>query len=323
MGISSYAKAINSVLASEMFKDENIIVMGQAVTTGGQYSQTEGLFKKFGTRRVIDTSINDDTTIKTALGSAMAGLKPIVFINSVFLLKTMDSIANEVAYTDFVYNSHYPSSMVICVDIAPSRANPPQLNFMYEAMFAHIPAIEVVYPSGVNEASSLMKEAIHSDKPVIFLMDKKLLLSEEDNFIAELNYKIGRAQILKEGDFATILSYGSMVKQALIAANKAQKLKLECEIIDLCSLKPLDKETIINSAKKTGRVIIAHEGYKTMGIGAEISALISESEAFDYLQRPIIRVAASDTPVGFSDELYDQCIPDWKNIYEAILYTAK
>lgn len=323
MTVSAYAKAVNSAISSEMSKDENIIVMGQAVTLGGTYCQTDGLYKKFGTKRVIDTSVNDATTIKTALGAAMAGLKPIVFTDGMLLLRAMDAIANEIAYTDYIYNSQYPTSMVICADVGAVKGNAPQMNFMFEAMFAHIPNLEIVYPSGVNEASSLMKAAIHSENPVLFLMDKKLLLSEEDNFIAELNYQIGKAQIMKSGDFATILAYGPMVKQALSAANKAQKLHLECEIIDLCSLKPLDKETIIQSVKKTGRAIIVHEGHKTMGIGAEISALISESEAFDYLQRPILRVASKDAPIGFADKLFCDSVPDWKNIYEAILYTAK
>ena len=317
---SAYAKAINSALISKMYKDSDIVVMGQAATNGGRYKETENLLAKFGHNRVLNCGVDVDANLRIALGMAMNGLRPVVFVDGKYLLRAMDALANEIAFSDFVYNSAFASNMVICADVGAKPGANPLHSFLFEGMLSAIPRLKVVYPSNENEAYLLLKDSLDQEGPVLFLSDVKMLSADEGSFEKSLGERIvGRANVLKEGGFATIIAYGPTAKEAKKAAEVAAKAEIYCEVLDLGTLAPLDAAAIVRSVKKTGKVIIAHEGYKTGGLGAEISALISESSAFDYLEKPIMRVCGLDLPLGYNEQMYSAGVPCWENIYEAII----
>ncbi len=317
----AYAKAISSALISKMYKDGDIIVMGPSVFTSGRYGETEGIAQKFPTR-IIECGIDDDANVRAALGMAMVGMRPAVFVNGKYLFRIMDALVNEAALTDEIYNSQFPSNMVILADVGAMPGRSAQENFLFEGLFCAVPNLKVVYPSSAEDANLILKDSLDQDGPVLFLMNEKLLREEGEFTKSEDVMFLGQANVVKEGDFATIITYGPMVKEAVLAAQTAQRASIECEIIDLVTLSPIDTAAIVRSVKKTGRVIIAHEGHKTCGLGAEINALITESSAFDYLERPIMRVCGKDAPLSYNEESYNSCIPSWNDIYEAIAQLA-
>ncbi len=317
---SAYAKAINSALISKMYKDSDIVVMGQAATKGGKYKETENLLAKFGHSRVLNCGADIDANLRTALGMAMNGLRPVVFADGKYLLRAMDALANEIAFSDFIYNSAFPTNVVICADVGAKPGANPLHSFLFEGMLAAIPNLKAVYPSDETEAYLLLKDSLDQEGPVLFLSDVKMLTADDGAFEKTDGERIvGRANILRQGDFATIITYGPMTKQAQKAADIAAKAEIYCEVLDLGTLAPLDAAAVIRSVKKTGKVIIAHEGYKTGGLGSEISALISESNAFEYLEKPIMRVCGLDLPLGYNEQMHSAGVPGWENIYEAII----
>ncbi len=315
----TYAQALNEALREELTKNPAVLVLGSGITSGGGYQVTKGLLEDFGSERIIDTPPSANSTVGLALGAAMNGACPVVEIEGAYLLRCMDTIANQLAVTDYMTASQYGSGVVIRTNIGFSKNQGPQLAQSFEAMLCQIPGLTVVYPATANDAKGLLKSAINHDLPVVFLenellYDKTALIADSD-----LQLPLSKAKIQREGSDLTIITYGPMLKVCLSAAEYAATEEIECEVLDLLTLYPLDKETIVSSVIKTGKVLIVHQAHTSGGIGAEIAATIIESEAFDYLEAPIVRIGSKDVPIGYAGSVFEDTVPDTSDVLDAIL----
>ena len=306
----TYRDAINEAIAEEMAKDTSIIILGEDVGLfGGAMAVTKGLFAKFGPKRVIDTPISESVIIGAALGSALTGLRPIAEIMFIDFIGTcMDQVFNQVAKTRFMLGGNIKVPLIIRTQGGAGKSYAAQHSQSLEAWFIHVPGIKVVMPSTPYDAKGLLKSAIRDDNPVLFIEHK--LLYNEKGLIPEEEYTtpLGKAEIKKPGDDITLVTYSRMVLNALEAADSLKRDGIDVEVIDLRTLSPMDIETVINSVKKTNRLIIVEEDCKTGGVGAEVSAQITE-KVFDYLDSPIERIAAMDTPIPYNRNLEKIVIP--------------
>ena len=310
-----YREAISEALREEMTRDETVFVMGEDVGQfGGVFQATATLYEDFGPSRVLDTPISEAAIVGAALGSALAGLRPVAEIMFVdFTGIAMDQIANQCAKCHFMTGGQAIAPLVIRTQGGAGVGNAAQHGQSLEAWFTHVPGLKVVMPSTPSDAKGLLKASIREDNPVVFIEHKLLYLNEgpvpeEDDFIIP----IGKADIKRQGEDVTIIAWSKMVVDALEAAGDLEKEGIQAEVVDLRTLNPLDLETILESVKKTGRVVIVHEACKTGGFGGEVSALIMEN-AFDYLDAPVERVAAIDSPIPYAESLSRAVIPnpDW------------
>ena len=313
-----YIRALNEALDEEMERDVNVFVMGEDIGLGtGVFSQTRGLYAKYGPARVKQTPISESAFVGLALGAATAGLRPVVDIMFMdFLTVCMDPLINYAAKARHMFNGQYKVPMVVMVAAGGGLGAGPQHSQCLEAWFAHIPGLKVVMPSTPKDVKGLMKAAILDDNPVIYIYNKTLLAVEgeipEDCFVP-----LGKAEIKREGEDVTVVAAGSKVYDALAAADVLAAEGISVEVVDLRTISPLDKETIIHSVKKTGRMVIVHEAVKNFGIGAEISAVVSE-EAFDYLDAPIKRVAAPFAVISAAKNLERKYMPSSEDIITAV-----
>ncbi|MCL4376874.1 MAG: alpha-ketoacid dehydrogenase subunit beta [Actinobacteria bacterium] len=302
-----------------MAKDTNIILLGEDVGLfGGAMAVTKGLHAKFGPKRVIDTPISESAIIGAALGLALTGLRPIAEIMFIDFIGTcMDQVFNQVAKTRFMLGGNIKVPLVIRTQGGAGKSYAAQHSQSLEAWFIHVPGIKVVMPSTPYDAKGLLKSAIRDDNPALFIEHK--LLYNEKGQIPEEEYTapLGKAEIKKPGDDITLVTYSRMVLNALEAADSLKRDGIDVEVIDLRTLSPMDIETIINSVKKTNKLIIVGEDCKTGGVGAEISAQITE-KIFDYLDSPIERIAAMDTPIPFNRNLEKIVIPQTDTVVKKI-----
>ncbi|MFA0816717.1 MAG: alpha-ketoacid dehydrogenase subunit beta [Anaerofustis sp.] len=316
----TYAQAVREALRQALNSDPSVILTGAAVTTGGDYGVTEQLNEEFGAQRIIDTPTSENGTVGMALGLAMTGALPIVEIKGNFLLRCLDTIANQIAINEFQTNAQYDSAVIIRSDVGYDPFLGPQKAQSYESMFCQIPGLTVLYPSCGADAIQLMNASVQLHKPVLFLENRAMYRqSQQVPDDTSLSVPIGKAHTLQEGTDVTIITYGPCVDLCRKAAERAKLEEINCEVIDLRTLYPFDKETIVDSVKKTGKAIIVHEAHLTGGLGAEIAACIADSEAFDYLEAPIKRIASDDTPIAYSPEQYRTAVPDVQKIYDIIL----
>jgi pyruvate dehydrogenase E1 component beta subunit len=330
MSEKPYVEALNGALHAAMEADGSVLLVGTNVRAA-----KNGLYKKFGGERVIDIPPADDCGVGLALGLAQTGAHPILEIDGEYLLRAADALANQAALADFMYNGQYASSMVVLAYTGFVKNASPQVSQSWEALFCHIPALTVVMPSDPKDLSDTFQAAVKSASPVLFLIDKSFLNAEAEAVPAETTtseedaaeetaqeaqaLELGKARVAARGEDVTIVTYGAMTQACLAAAEKARGIGVSCEVIDLVTLHPFDCETVTGSVSKTGKVIIAHLAHKTGGLGAEISAAIAESQSFNYLEQPIMRVAAEDMPVGYADA-YSACVlPCADDVYGAIL----
>ena len=310
-----YREAISEALREEMTRDETVFVMGEDVGQfGGVFQATATLYETFGPSRVLDTPISEAAIVGAALGSALAGLRPVAEIMFVdFTSIAMDQIANQCAKVHFMTGGQAIVPLVIRTQGGAGVGNAAQHGQSLEAWFTHVPGLKVVMPSTPSDAKGLLKASIREDNPVVFIENKQLYLNEgpvpeEDDIIIP----IGKADIKRQGEDVTIIAWSKMVVDALEAAKGLDKEGIQAEVVDLRTLNPLDLETILTSVKKTGRVVIVHEACKTGGFGGEVAALIMEN-AFDYLDAPVERVTGLDSPIPYAESLYRAVIPnpDW------------
>jgi pyruvate dehydrogenase E1 component beta subunit len=310
-----YREAISEALREEMTRDETVFVMGEDVGQfGGVFQATATLYETFGPSRVLDTPISEAAIVGAALGSALAGLRPVAEIMFIdFTSIAMDQIANQCAKVHFMTGGQAIVPLVIRTQGGAGVGNAAQHGQSLEAWHTHIPGLKVVMPSTPYDAKGLLKASIREDNPVVFIEHKLLYLNEgpvpeEDDFIIP----IGKADIKRQGEDVTIISWSKMVVDALEAARSLDEEGIQAEVVDLRTLNPLDLETILTSVKKTGRVVIVHEACKTSGFGGEVAALIMEN-AFDYLDAPVERVTGLDSPIPYAESLYRAVIPnpDW------------
>ena len=309
--------AIREALFEEMERDPAVIAMGEDIGVfGGAFKVTDGLYAKFGPERVIDTPISETAIVGAACGMGYLGLRPIVE------MQFIDFIAccfNQV--TNFAAKSHYrwgaPVPMVIRGPSGGNVHGGPFHSANPEMYFVHTPGLKVVYPSTAYDAKGLLKSAIRDNNPVLFFEHKYLYRRvKEEVPRSEYTVPIGKAVVRREGRSLTILSYAAMMLPALEAAETLAKEGIDAEVIDLRTLLPLDRETIVASVKKTNRLLIVHEDTRTGGIAGEISALVCEN-AFADLDGPITRVTSLDTPVPYSPPLEENFLPNAEKVAAA------
>jgi len=315
----TYAQAINEALRQCMKEDERVILLGEDIGVfGGVFQVTAGLLNEFGPERVIDTPIAEAGFTGASVGAALTGMRPVVEIMFIdFTTVCMDMIINQMAKMHYMFGGRGKVPMVLRINIGAGRGTAAQHSQSFHALFMHIPGLYVAAPSTPYDAKGLMIEAIKNDNPVVFVEHKKLYVEKGD--VPEESYTIpfGQAEIKREGRDLTIVATHAMVLRSLNAAEEAAKEGIDVEIVDPRTLVPLDRATILESVKKTGRLLVADEGHKTCGVAAEISAMVAE-EAIYYLKAPVARVCSPDTPVPFSPPLEQAYIPDVKDLVPAI-----
>jgi len=315
----TYAQAINEAIRGCMLKDERVVLLGEDIGCyGGVFQVTAGLQAEFGPQRVVDTPISEAGFVGASVGAALTGMRPVTEIMFIdFTTCCMDMIINQMAKMHYMFGGRGKVPMVLRTNIGAGRGTAAQHSQSFHAIFMHIPGLLVVAPSTPYDAKGLMVEAIQNDNPVVFVEHKKLYI--EKGPVPEEMYAIpfGQAEIKREGKDITIVATHALVQRSLNAAEQVAKEGIDAEIVDPRTLVPLDKETILNSVKKTGRLLVADEGHRTCGAAAEIAAMVAE-EAIYYLKAPIKRVTSPDTPVPFSPPLEQAFIPDEKKLIPAI-----
>ncbi|PLR78762.1 alpha-ketoacid dehydrogenase subunit beta [Bacillus sp. V3-13] len=324
MAVIRYNQAVNSALHEEMERDNTIFIAGEDVAeSGGSFGVTRGLVQKFGASRVIDTPISEGAIVGLAVGASATGLRPVVEIMFMdFLAVCFDQIINQAAKMRYMSGGNMTLPLVVRTQSGAGFNAGPQHSQSLEALLMHIPGIKVVMPSNPYDAKGLLKTAIRDDNPVIFIENKMLYGMKGEVPEDEYTIPFGNANIINEGNDVTIVSIGQMVNKVIEVAKKLKEEGISAEIIDPRTITPLDKDTILQSVAKTGRLVIVHEAVKIGGFGAEIAAMVQE-EAFDYLDAPIQRVAAPFTPVPFSKPLENYYMPSEDRIIEAVKNICK
>lgn len=315
----TYAQAINEALVQNMERDERVFLMGEDIGKyGGIFQVTAALLDRFGPERVMDTPISEAGFVGAAVGAAMTGMRPVVEIMFIdFTTVCMDMIVNQMAKIHYMFGGRAKVPMVLRTNIGAGRGAAAQHSQSFHAFFVHIPGLMVVTPSSPYDAKGLLNTAILDDNPVIFVEHKKLYSTKGP--VPEEYYTIpfGRAEVRRQGEDITLVATHEMVNRALRAAEACAREGVDLEVIDPRTLRPLDQETILDSVRKTGRLIVADEGPVTCGIHAEIAAMVAE-QAIEYLQAPVMRVGSPDTPVPFSPPLEQIYIPDEEDILAAV-----
>jgi len=326
MAIKTFIQAIVDGTAEEMRRDERVFLFGEDVGVhGGVWGETRGLFDEFGGERVIDTPITENLIVGLGVGSAMMGMRPIAMIQFAdFLSLAMDQIAQHMAKMRYRSGGTWTCPVVIRTNSGGGVQAGLYHSQENTAWFCHTPGMKVVYPSSAYDAKGLLKATLRQDDPVILYEHKALYRSVKEE-IPEEDYivPIGPAAIRREGKDVTVVAWGSMVREALKAGETMEKEGVSVEVIDFRTLVPIDKETLVNSVKKTGRAVISHEENRTGGFGGELAALLAE-EAFDYLVSPILRVCAPDAPpMPFSVPMEKFYMPNAEKIVKAIQKTME
>jgi pyruvate dehydrogenase E1 component beta subunit len=313
------AQALNDAHKVEMERDPNIYVAGEDVGTyGGIFGVTAGLLDQFGDKRVKDTPITESAIIGTAVGAASVGLRPVIELMFVdFIGVALDQLYNQAAKMKYMFGGKAKIPMVMRATCGAGIGAAAQHSQSLEAMFMHLPGLKVVMPSTPHDAKGLLIEAIRDDNPVVFLEHKLLYALEGEVPDGAYTIPFGQVDIKREGKDVTVVATAKMVHSALSAAEKLAADGISVEVVDPRTLCPLDEEGIIESVKKTHRLVIVHEEVKFAGSGAEIAAMVAE-KAFDYLDAPILRVAAPFCPVPFSAPLEQAFIPGEDQIIEAV-----
>ena len=301
----TFRQALHDTLREELLRDENVFLMGEEIGNfEGSYKITAGLLKEFGPKRIVDTPIAENGFVGLATGAAMLGLRPVVEIMTInFIALAIDEILNHAAKIYYMFGGQTPVPLVIRTPGGGGQQLSATHSQNLEVWFAHIPGLQVVAPSTSADAKGLLRTAIRNNNPVLFL--ENLALYNTKGEVPEGDYTIpfGKAKVTKEGTDLTIISYSRMSGIALEVAQRFEKEQdLSIEVVDVRSLRPLDRETICNSVKKTNRAIVLEEDWRSYGVGAEIAATIQE-EAFDYLDAPVKRVASVEVPLPYSKPL--------------------
>lgn len=316
----SFAQALQEGLAQAMEADPRVFIMGEDIGVyGGAFGVTGDLIERFGADRVIDTPISELGGAGVAVGAALAGSRPILeFQFSDFMTLAMEQIVNQAAKIRFMFGGKTSVPVVFRAPSGSGTGAAGQHSQSLEAWFAHVPGLKVVQPSTPADAKGLLLSAIDDPDPVIIFEHKLLYKMKGDVPEAATRTPIGKAVVRRVGKDVTIVATAIMVHRSLEAAEVLAKEGIDCEVIDLRTLRPIDTATIIESVKKTTRLTCVYEGVKTLGMGAEISALIAESEAFDYLDAPILRLGGMETPVPYNPQLEKTVVPQAESIVEGI-----
>jgi len=315
-----YRKALNNALREEMARDPLVFLVGEGIgEKGGSYKVTENLIHEFGKDRVMDTPISEASFVGMAGGAAIAGTRPvaeILFIDFTYLI--MDQIANQIAKFSFMTGNQGSVPFVLRTQGGIGNGLAGQHSQSLEALFYHIPGLQVIMPVTPYDAKGLLKSAIRSDEPVIFIENKKLYLTEGDVPDEEYLIPIGKADIKREGSDVTLVTYSFMALESLKAAEELAQKGIDVEVIDLRTLVPIDMDCVLASVRKTGRLVVVHEAVKRGGIGGDIVANVAETAFYD-LESPVKRIAGKNTTIPFNIELEKLCVPTVDEIVEGVL----
>ena len=312
-------EALRDAMAEEMRRDKDVFVIGEEVAEyQGAYKVTQGLLQEFGAQRVIDTPITEYGFAGLGVGAAFAGLKPVVeFMTFNFAMQAIDHIINSAAKTRYMSGGQVDVAIVFRGPNGPAARVGAQHSQDYSSWYSHVPGLKVIAPSNAADAKGLLKAAIRDPNPVMFLENELLYgasspVPKLDDYVLP----IGRARIVRSGNDVTLVAWSMGMVYALKAADELAKENISAEVIDLRTLKPMDTETIIESVKKTGRLVTVEEGWKQSGVGAEIAARMME-EAFDYLDAPVARVTGKDVPMPYAANLEKLALPSVAEVVEA------
>ncbi len=321
MAVQTFIEAIRGALAEEMRRDDTIIVLGEDVgRKGGVFLATDGLWAEFGEGRVIDTPLTESMIVGASIGASVNGLRPVAEIQFAdFITPAFNQIVQEAARMRYRSNNGFGVPITIRAPYGGGVHGALYHSQSLEAFFTHVPGLKVVVPSTPYDAKGLLKSAIRDDDPVLFFEHKKMYRSvrgdvpEGDHIVS-----LGRAAVTHPGSQVTVIAYGLMAHYALEAADRVADEGISVEVVDLRTLRPLDRETVLESVRKTGKCLIVYEDNRFGGYGAEVAAIVAE-EAFDYLDGPVTRVAGPEVPaVPYNHVLEDWFMPNPEKIADAI-----
>lgn len=312
-------EAISQALWEEMERDPKVFIMGEEVGVwGGTYAVTKGFYDHFGGDRVKDTPIAEAGIVGAAIGAALTGTRPIAELMTInFAFAAMDHIVNEAAKLHYMFGGQFVLPMVIRTVGGGGRQLGATHSQTPDAIFAHFPGLKVVAPGTPADAKGLLKAAIRCDDPVMFIEHATLYQTRGEVPEGDFTVPIGKSKIQREGRDITIVTYSKMLDVSMKAAEQLSKAGIEAEIVDLRTLRPLDMEPVLESFKKTNRAVVVEEGWKSYGVGSEISARIYE-EAFDYVDAPIRRVAQDEVPLPYNRTLEQMALPQIEDVVAAV-----
>jgi pyruvate dehydrogenase E1 component beta subunit len=318
MASMTYSRAINQALAEEMARDENVILYGQDVAVwGGIFKVTEGLRDRFGPERVFDSPISENVMVGAGVGAAAMGLRPVVELQFAdFILTAGDEVFLKAGMWRFMHGGAFTVPLVIR---APSGGSGfgPEHSACPEAFVMHAPGLLCAVPSTPEDAKGLLKEAIRLDNPVVYFEHKLLYAMRGEVPDTDYTTPFGKAVVRREGDAVTLVAWQDMLRRSLSAADQLSQEGIEVEIVDPRTLNPFDRDTIIASVQKTGACIVVEEAYRTLGVGAEIGAMLME-HALAYMDKPFKRLAIPDVPVPTSQHLVDYIVPSVDDICKTV-----
>jgi pyruvate dehydrogenase E1 component beta subunit len=322
MAESTYINAITRTLADAMRADDRVFVLGEDVAEGGPYTATAGLAEEFGTERVINTPISEAAITGVAIGAAQSGMRPVLEIMFIdFITLALDQLVNAAAKAHFMSGGQLTVPMVVRTQGGAGHRGAAQHSQSLESWLTHVPGLKVVMPSRPIDAAGLLASAIADPNPVVFIENKTLYFRTGEVSEPAAPVPIGEAAVLRQGDDVTIVALSRLVHDALAAAERlAAEDGVEAEVIDPRTLVPLDVEAIVESVKRTGRLVVAHEAVERSGFGAEIAASVQQA-AFDFLDAPIGRVGAPFAPIPLSGPLEDAYLPGADEIVAAVRAT--
>ncbi|MGB5227889.1 pyruvate dehydrogenase complex E1 component subunit beta [Eudoraea sp.] len=314
-----FRQAIAEAMTEEMRRDESIYLMGEEVAEyNGAYKASKGMLDEFGPDRVLDTPISELGFAGIGVGSAMNGNRPIIeFMTFNFALVGIDQIINNAAKIRQMSGGQFNCPIVFRGPTGSAGQLAATHSQAFESWFANCPGLKVVVPSNPNDAKGLLKMAIRDDDPVIFMESEQMYGDKGEVPEGEYTIPLGVAEIKREGKDVTIVSFGKIIKEAYKAADELEKEGISCEIIDLRTVKPMDREAILKSVKKTNRLIVLEEAWPFGNVATEITYLV-QSEAFDYLDAPVIKINTADTPAPYSPVLLEEWIPNYKDVVKAV-----
>ena len=320
MPVISMREALNQALREEMTRDPNVFIMGEDIGVfEGSYKVTACLFHEFGEKRVIDTPIVEELMVGAGIGAAMLGLRPIVEIMTInFILLAMDQVVNHAAKLGYMFGGGVRVPLTIRTPGGGGQQLTAQHSQSLEVYFAHIPGLKVVAPATPKDAKGMLKAAIRDDNPVLFIENISLYNVRGEVPDEEYLLPLNKAEVKREGTDITLVGHSKGTLLALEAARRlAEEDGIEAEVVDLRSLRPLDRETVLESVKKTSRAVLVEEGWPTYGITAEVSASVMEG-AFDYLDAPVVRVGGKEVPMPYSKPLENAVIPSVEGVVKAV-----
>jgi pyruvate dehydrogenase E1 component beta subunit len=319
MATLTIREAISQALWEEMERDERVIILGEEVGVwGGTYAVTKGFYDHFGPERVLDTPIAEGVIVGAANGAAMAGLRPVAELMTInFAFLAMDQIVNHSAKLRSMFGGQFTVPVVIRAVGGGGRQLGATHSQTPDAVFAHFPGLKVVAPGTPHDAKGLLKSAIRSEDPVLFIEHATLYQAKGEVPDGEVLEPIGVSKIQRPGRDVTLVTYSKMLQVSLQAADQLAQEGIEVEIVDLRSLRPLDMGPVLDSFRRTNRAVIVEEGWRSFGVGAEVSARIYE-EAFDYADAPIVRVAQKEVPLPYNRDLEQAALPQLADVIAAV-----